>query len=135
MASIKITRTSEYSNRMRDYQIFIDGQKVGTIANGETKEFEISTGQHSIVAKIDWCSSPELLFDSNDTTTFKVGGFKYGNWIMPIGLGIIVVHFILQRTMNFGYTFYLIVPVFLLLVYYLTLGRKNYLTLTTTDSK
>lgn len=60
MATIKLQRTSEYINRMRDYHILIDGQKVGTIANGETKEFETTNGQHSLIAKIDWCSSPEI---------------------------------------------------------------------------
>jgi hypothetical protein len=39
MATIKIQRTTEYNNRLRDYNIFIDEQKVGTIANGETKDF------------------------------------------------------------------------------------------------
>ncbi len=37
MAKIKLQRTSENKNRLRDYQIYIDGQKIGTIANGETK--------------------------------------------------------------------------------------------------
>ena len=63
MAKIKLQRTSENKNRLGDYQIYIDGQKIGTIANGETKEFETNNGQHSLVAKIDWSSSPELILN------------------------------------------------------------------------
>lgn len=51
MATIIINRTSEYLNRLRDYGVYIDGKKVGTIANGETKEFNVSTGQHSVFMK------------------------------------------------------------------------------------
>jgi hypothetical protein len=133
MATIKITRTKEDNNRMRDYQLLIDGQKVGTIANGQTKEFEVPSGQHSIVAKIDWCSSPELSFDSSDTKTFFVGGFKGGNWIMPISLGIIVLHIILKYFWGFDYLMILFIPAALPILYYMTFGRKNYLTLTTTN--
>ena len=102
MATIKIQRTSEYINSLRNYRIFIDGQKIGTIANGKTKEFEITAGRHSIVGKIDWCSSPELTVDlnDNDTKTFLIGGFKNGNWIMPITIGVIVLCFVLTYALR-----------------------------------
>ncbi|MCC7400547.1 MAG: hypothetical protein IT214_03590 [Chitinophagaceae bacterium] len=131
MASIKLQRTSEYNNRWRDYKIFIDGQQVGTIANGETKDFPTTEGQHTVTAKIDWCSSPDISVNVNDNQTkiLKVGGFKNGQWLMPIGLGLLILHFILSEFANFEYTIFLVAPLFLLLVYYLTIGRKKYLTL------
>jgi hypothetical protein len=131
MATIKIQRTSEYNNRMRDYKIFVDGQQVGTISNGQTKEFTILAGRHRVAARIDWCSSPDvsITVQDNETKNLKVGGFKNGNLLMPLGLGIIVLHFILKSMMGFNYAIFLVVPIFLLLVYYLTIGRKKYLTL------
>ena len=69
MAKIKIQRTSKFTNKMRDYQIFIDGQKVGKISDGETKEFEVTTGKHSVTAKVDWCSSPDVLINIGDGET------------------------------------------------------------------
>ncbi len=132
MATIKLQRTSEYNNRLRDYQIFVDGQKVGTISNGQTKEFETPPGEHKIFAKIDWCSSQEISFKAAETQpkSFLIGGFKIGNWIMLVSIGIIALHFILKYTIDFSYTIFLIIPAFLLLLYYLTTGRKKYLTLT-----
>jgi hypothetical protein len=53
MATIKILRTSEYVNRIRDYQIYLDGQKVGTVANGETIRLDTTKGDHTLIAKID----------------------------------------------------------------------------------
>ncbi|MCZ2395005.1 MAG: hypothetical protein LC100_00510 [Chitinophagales bacterium] len=131
MATIRLKRTSEYNNRMRDYKIFIDGQQVGTIANGETKDFPTTVGQHIVTAKIDWCSSPDISIDVNEnqTSNLKVGGFKNGQILMPIGLGLIVLHFILSKFADFDYTIFLVTPLFLLLFYYLTIGRKKYLTL------
>jgi len=103
METIRLKRTSEYNNRMRDYKIFIDGQQVGRIANGETKDFPATQGQHTVTAKIDWCSSPEILVDINENQTknLKVGGFRYGQILVSFGLGLIILHFILSNFADF----------------------------------
>ena len=137
MTKINISRTSEYLNRLRDYGVYIDGEKVGTIANGETKEFDVSPGYHSVFTKIDWCSSPTLSVNINDleTKNLKVGGFKNGRWLMPIGIAIIVLSYIVNLLFDFEYLFYLVIPVFLIMIYYLTFGSKQYLTLTEKKSE
>jgi len=131
MATIKLSRTSEFINRIRDYQIYIDGQKIGSIANGEMKEFQTTKGQHTIVAKIDWCLSPAIAFniDESQTIKLKVGGFKNGNWIMPIGFVLIFIGYIF----NFEWTLFVALPILATLFYYLTIGRKNYLTFSIID--
>jgi hypothetical protein len=102
MAIIKLQRTSEWNARFRDYKIFIDGQQVGTIANGETKEFTTTSGMHTIAAKIDWCISPDLTVnaDDNQAKSVKVSGFKHGNWMMPAMMGLVVLVAILKLTLN-----------------------------------
>ena len=137
MATIILNRTNEYVNRLRDYGVYIDGKKVGTIANGEIKEFNVSAGQHSVVTKIDWCSSYPLTFDisDNEVKNFKVGGFKNAKWLMPTGLIIIVLSYIVNLLFGFEYLFYLVIPGFLIMVYYMTFGRKRYLTLTEEKSE
>ena len=136
MATIILNRTSEYVNRLRNYGVYIDGKKVGTIANGDTKEFNVSPGQQSIVTKIDWCSSQTVTFDigNDEVKNFKVGGFKNAKWLMPTALIVIVLSYIVNLKYGFEYLFYLVVPAFLLLVYYMTVGRKRYLTLTETKT-
>ena len=135
MATIKIQRTKEHNNRLRDFIILIDGQEIGKLANGEIKDFEIVPGHHTIKAKIDWCSSPELsiITDDNETKNLKVGGFKYGNWLMPITVIIILLHSIIKAKAGINGTIFLVIPSFLLLAYYLTFGRNKYLTLTETN--
>jgi len=131
MAIIKIQRTNDYMNLMRDYRLLIDGQKIGSIGNAQTKEFEIPAGRHSLIAKIDWCSSQELSFeiDKDDSKTLLVSGFIISKWIMPLILGIIAFSFIVTLITHFYFTLFIILPAFLLLLYFLTFGRKNYLSL------
>jgi hypothetical protein len=132
MATIRISRTSEFVNKIRDYQIYLDGQKVGTVANGETMRFDATSGEHTLIAKIDWCCSQELKLniDQAETKEFKVGGFKSSNWLMPIGVGLAVLSFVMNRFIDAGWAFIIALPIFILLLYYVTIGRKKYLTLT-----
>jgi len=131
MPTIQIKRTSEYINRFRDYQLYLDGVKVGAVANGQTQTLEVTPGRHTLEAKIDWCSSPEIAFDiaGDETRTFEVSGFKHGNWVMPLSGGIIGLHFILQIFFQIRFLIVAVLPVFVVLVYYLSFGRKSYLRL------
>ena len=131
MATIKLQRTSELVNMFRHYQIYIDGKNIGAIANGEKKEFPISSGQHTIIARIDWCSSQEIDFYIGETETkiFNVGGFKNGKWIIPIAIGLIVLGFALNLSYANKLSVLIAFLVFGLLIYYVSIGRKKYLTL------
>lgn len=132
MATIIIHRKGSFNNRMREYHLFLDGKKVASIGNGQSKEVETTAGQHTIIAKIDWCSSQELtlILSENEKVTLTVDGFKNSNWIMPLALGSISLHFLLKIIFRFEYLIFLMIPTFLLLLYYLTIGRKKYLSLT-----
>ncbi len=79
MGTIKIHRTKEFTNMMRNYQILIDGQLVGTIANGETKDFPVTAGSHTVKAKIDWCGSSDIsiTLGENETKEFKLQGLSF----------------------------------------------------------
>lgn len=88
-------------------------------------------GRHVVKAKIDWCSSPEVMVELNEheAKQLKVGGFKHGNWLMPFGIAVIVVHFLLKMTTGFYWFIFLMAPTLVAMLYYLTIGRKKFLTL------
>src|SRR5450759_2542047 len=97
MATIKIKRTNDYVNALRDYRLYIDGQKIGTIGNNQIKEFDIPIGQHSLIAKLDWCSSPEFPFEASekDSKNLLLGGMRSSRWLMPlISISIILALFL-----------------------------------------
>ena len=66
MALLRIVRDSGYADRLRAYKVIVDGNTAGEIRNGETKEFPISSGQHDLALKIDWCGSKTIRFTITD---------------------------------------------------------------------
>ena len=60
MASLQITRDSGWVDQFRAYQVIVDGKRVGKIRNGESKEFQVAPGQHTVALRIDliWGSEP-----------------------------------------------------------------------------
>ncbi len=131
MATINIVRRKEYNDRGRSYSIMLDGKYAGTIASGQSVNINTSPGLHTVSVKIDWCSSPDIVLNVQEDKieSLVAGGFKNANWLMPIATLLLAIHFILKIFFNFQYLIYLVIPFFLVLMYYLTLGRKKYLTL------
>ena len=139
MARIIIERSSEWNNRVRKIGIYIDGEKVGTINNGEKKEYEVEFGKHEVYAKIDWCYSQkiELNINENETTELKLTGFKYGSSILPIMLGFLATYYLLTLIFDIKLIHIVWVPVIVLLypTYFITFGKNRYLILTEKNKK
>ena len=136
MSKITITRSSEWANRMRQMSLYLDNEKIGTIGNGETKVFDVAPGIHKLTAKIDWCTSREIPFtlDEEGKKYFRLSGFPYSNLISAGVIVTIILHYILRTTVGINWIVWLAVPFFLLLVYYISFGRRKYLTLKETDT-
>ncbi|MEO8171976.1 MAG: hypothetical protein ABI581_02790 [Sediminibacterium sp.] len=132
MAIIKIQRSNEYNNFLRNYGIYVDDVKVGIIANEETKDVILPPGKHELYFKIDWCRSPKLIFDLNDNEVkqFSVAGFKGGRWMMPLAIGLMILNSVIGIFLGNDYLTYSLFPIFLVIVYYITVGRNKYLSLT-----
>ena len=94
MPTLKITRSDEYANRMRNILISLDGKDLGRLSHAETKDFEIAAGMHHLRAKIDWCGSNKITFTiaENETAHFYVDSFAKHN---PLGIfaGIFYITF------------------------------------------
>ena len=131
MTKVKFKRTSEWNNRARAFGLYINNEKIGTIGNGEAKEFDLAPGKHQLIAKIDWCQSQVLEFEiqKDQTKTIELAGFKYGNLIIPLFAVIFLSHFVLKIVFDVRslYVFELAVSLFIYPLYYLTLGRKRYI--------
>jgi hypothetical protein len=83
LASLTITRDSGYADALRAYQVVLDGEKLGTLKAGETKQFLVSVGPHDLLMKIDWCGSNTVRFNivEGDDLSFyaksNLRGFKF----------------------------------------------------------
>jgi len=126
-----IKRSSEWNNKLRDYGIYIDDKKIGTIANGETKEFDLDSGTYKINGKIDWCKSPKINFEitENDSKKIEISGYKYGRLISIISAVLALIYFLVfyvfDKQLNFLILFVAIGLIYPL--YFLTFGKNQYL--------
>ncbi|MCL2364501.1 MAG: hypothetical protein FWC71_07560 [Defluviitaleaceae bacterium] len=66
MPAIRITRGSTWADKIRKYKIFIDDVYQGDIERDQTKDYEVPHGIHTVVAKIDWCTSNTVVLDVRD---------------------------------------------------------------------
>lgn len=129
MPKLEITLKEKYNKRTKQIYVFCDGQEIGTVYNSETEEFDINAGQHKVKAKTGWYGSQEynLSVDEGETKALKVAVFKYGNMIISSFFIILILHFIANTFLGIKYIALLNIPGIFIMLYYLTLGRNNYL--------
>lgn len=130
MAIITIKRPP-IENGAKEYDIYIDKQKAGTISDGDIMEFNTTNGQHLINLKVGQFSSPDLTIETSQDkiTTLKIAEFKKMKWVWEIIIAIFALHIILKMTIGFRHTTLLFIPVFLFDIYYRKLGWKKHLKL------
>jgi len=134
MAKLRITRKSEYFNWTRDYRIYLNGQKIGTIGSGETKEFDIPEGENILKAKIDWCGSQnfQISLNKDEIKNVLITGFAHGSILMILMSPVILLPILFREFiknhlfLNISFTT-ISIFVLLILTYYLTIGRNKYL--------
>ncbi|OGS69809.1 MAG: hypothetical protein A3F91_10735 [Flavobacteria bacterium RIFCSPLOWO2_12_FULL_35_11] len=150
-STLTIHRIPQILNKARPIDIYLDGQKVKSIFDGETVRLDISSGSHEIFAKIDWCSSPKVMCS---VIPGEIKAFELGSPISLIVFAkstvraiIIFVGILLKtplyrhakKTIIDSYIPYIISAMLLWflfdiirskksdLLYFLTIGRNEYL--------
>jgi len=64
-ATIAVYRSPDIGmDRNRRYKVLIDGQEVGTPWPGQRLSFDVPSGEHRVVVKIDFMRSNELVVDT-----------------------------------------------------------------------
>jgi hypothetical protein len=60
---VRVSRVSApWRDRLRDYEVILDGVLVAEVASGESTEFDCPAGAHTIRIKLDWGSSNPIEF-------------------------------------------------------------------------
>jgi hypothetical protein len=74
VATVRIVRgIADRADVRRQYRVLIDGAEVGRVGDGQSVEFDVQPGDHTIRLKIDTTGSPELSFSAGegDTVSFS----------------------------------------------------------------
>ena len=126
MSILKINRPFGLVNGARKYKVYIDGDFSGKIGNGETKEFPVTEGEHTVKVTIDWCSSNTIscVINPDESKELKIQGIKHFRYMFI--LGVIAVFLLTLENLRL----YAAIPIILLFVYtiyFLTFGRDKYL--------
>lgn len=62
MATLIVQRDQGYADSARKYRILLDGAEIGKLAQGMELRHDISSGPHTVEARIDWCGSRPCAF-------------------------------------------------------------------------
>jgi hypothetical protein len=93
MARIEIKRTKQYSDRLRLYEVELDGNIIGKLKAGEIFTYELPEGKHSLRLRIDWASSNIVNFEiSADQTLYFESGSN-----VPMFLELIYITFLRHK--------------------------------------
>jgi len=68
-ALIEVKRESAYADKLRDYQVELDGKVIGSIGDGESKTFKTTEGIHTLQLRIDWAKSNTLQLKTTEQDT------------------------------------------------------------------
>ncbi len=129
MARLIVKRKSRWINKMRNIGLYVDNNKIGSIGNGCIEEYSISPGEHTLKARLDWCSSNVHSFSlsENETYTVAVEPYKYATVLLAFEIAILLIHFLAKYYYDIDYIVWLIIPFFVVNLYYLTFGYNRYL--------
>ncbi|MDT0643940.1 hypothetical protein RM553_13970 [Zunongwangia sp. F363] len=86
MATLILRRKSQWSNGLRSFSLYLNGEKLGKLKSNETIDFEIPQGHHILTAKIDWLKSREYEFDvkSEEKIKFEIHSERGSTWLFPV---------------------------------------------------
>jgi hypothetical protein len=129
MARLIVKRKNKWINRFRNIGLYLDNTKIGSIGNGQMEEFTSSPGVHTLKAKIDWCSSNKHSFTLSDKETYTVTiePYKYATILTAVEIVILAAHFIANYLYGVDYILWLVIPFFMVNLYYLTFGSNRFL--------
>jgi L-asparagine transporter-like permease len=135
MAKLILKRANEYGNAARKYGVYIDDQKAGTISNNDTESYDLAAGSHTLYAKIDWCYSQVLTvtLSEGETKYVRLSGIPYANLVILIYIIIVALSVLLAYYTDIDFILFTVPTFPLITLYYLTLGRRRYLTLKEQD--
>lgn len=133
MPKLIINRKSEWINSMRDVRVYLDGELLGMVQNGQSSEFGIPSGEHTLITRMDWYGSKPLTLHvgEKESLHIELTSFKFGKWLSPLAFLLILGYYGFRQQFHISTTLFLviIIPLCAYFFYYLTLGRNSYLRL------
>jgi hypothetical protein len=103
MTIITITRPYQWTNQALSINVYIDDVLSGEVVVGETKDFEVKPGKHTVYVKNKWGGSlpVEVFVDRNETKALRLSSFKYLVLLSPLIISaVFIIYFSIKSLFN-----------------------------------
>lgn len=127
----KISQKREWGARFRVIDLYLDGEILGYVPNGETMEFDIPVGQHILKAKIGFFRSRGIncTIFNKEIKSYTISPNKFVHFFLPVillGLGLLQLFFS-TGAIKSNHNDIIVFSGFLLLsAYFHIIGRNTY---------
>ena len=138
MKKITIVRTNQWFSQAKNIFVYIDNEKIRTIAPGEIIQFEVSPGKHSVEVRSNWIGGSNTLVvnvKKNEDNIIKMSTLAY-TFFTSVTAAVFVgmkvyeyrnsSHLNLNNGMISNPLTLLLVTIFLIVLLMFTLYRKHY---------
>ena len=84
MAKLVFKRDSQFMNKMRKFDIYLNDSKTEQIKDGETKQLDVAPGEYIVKMQIDWVESAthKIQIGADETVHFQCGSRLKGMKIL-----------------------------------------------------
>lgn len=133
MPKLIIRRNSEWANKMRSFELYLNGRKFANIKDKQVLSFEIPEGKYQLLARIDWCGSKPLNIEiaEGEIKRVEVKGFIFSKYLLPLAVSVVLLYFGIYFKYNINSLFLAILLMFFFgyMLYFMSFGRNQYLRL------
>jgi len=134
MPKLIIKRNSEWANKMRAFNLYLNGKKLVAIKDKQLLSFEIPAGKYELLAKIDWCGSQPLNIEikEDEIKRIEIEGFLFSKYVLPLAIitGFLYFGIYFKFHINSLFLGTLLMFFFGYILYFMSFGRNQYLRLT-----
>jgi hypothetical protein len=134
MPTIKIHRKKDWSLKVgynSTSEVLLDGQKIGYVTGGETTEFDVAAGQHTLKIKMGHYGSRDYNFNlfSKETKLVTVSSLR--PYVTVVGILLLIVleflHLVLKIHLSKTVIYIILASIGALAICFQIFGRNAYL--------
>jgi len=100
LATVIVSRTSDHDLKFRGIEILLDGKFIANLKYGDTFDFEVEPGRHTLMAT-NRLKSKAIEFEARDgeTVEFQTTGIAMGGvWVLISMLGTVAYRVTLEQS-------------------------------------
>lgn len=133
MSKILIKRNSEWANRTRPIQLFINGKEFMEIKHQQLVSIDLPAGEYRLSAKLGWGRSRTLFLniEKEETRRIEIKGFLLSEYFLPLAVISFTLYLgnLILFNKNSLVMGFIIMLLFGYWLYFTTIGRRDYIRL------